>query len=563
MNALFAALKNRKSLVCVFLGALTGVVVGLQALDPQFVAGRGKWLGPENDLIAYLVAWNYYIIDRWRLPLFSLPAMGYPEGGNVLFNDGLPLTALVTKIVYRVLGVRENPFGWWVFLTYVLQGAMAARLVCAVGVRSVWACTAAAVLAIVNISFGSRLWHTALSSHFVLLWVLALHFESLRRGRAKVIELSVVLALALLINAYLFAMVFAFVVATLFALWLRGQLTRRDARDSALGAAASVVLGIIAGYGLFLTNPTTMKSHGFGGYSWNLVSLLLPPDGVFGFLAGVSRDATHGQYEGESYIGRGALLLLVLCLAFMPRRVFVHIKTYWVYVAMLVAFAVYAASNLVYAGDVLLIAYNLPQFAIDLGNYFRATGRFIWPLAYSLMVLPVACIFRWWHPAAAVPVALLAVFLQVQEARPIMEYRRRQMAQPSEHLLDTRFNIWLVEHQRLWQYPSWDCGGLRGSKRAWGNREANRELQVQLAAARLGVPTNSVYTSRVLKNCSTERAWESNPQIEDGTLYVLGLEAVEESPTLTSLARSNACVTLEWAIVCSRSWSPMAASGSK
>ena len=63
---------------------------------------------------------------------------------------------------------------------------MAARLVCAVGVRSVWACAAAAVLAIVNTSFGSRMGHTALSSHFLLLWALALHFESLRRGRAKI-----------------------------------------------------------------------------------------------------------------------------------------------------------------------------------------------------------------------------------------------------------------------------------------------------------------------------------------------------------------------------------------
>ena len=32
----------------------------------------------------------------------------------------------------------------------------------------------------------SRMGHTALSSHFLLLWVLALHFESLRRGRAKI-----------------------------------------------------------------------------------------------------------------------------------------------------------------------------------------------------------------------------------------------------------------------------------------------------------------------------------------------------------------------------------------
>ena len=60
----------------------------------QFIAGTGgKWIRPENDYVAYLVAWNYYIVDTWRFPLFDLPAMGYPEGGSVLFNDALPLTA--------------------------------------------------------------------------------------------------------------------------------------------------------------------------------------------------------------------------------------------------------------------------------------------------------------------------------------------------------------------------------------------------------------------------------------------------------------------------------------
>ena len=84
---------------------------------------------------------------------------------------------------------------------------------------------------------------------------------------------------------------------------------------------------MIAGYGVFLTNPTTMKSQGFGLYSWNLVGLLLPPRGVFGFLAGIPRDGTHGQYEGESFIGLGALLLLVLCVAFTPRKVLASIRT--------------------------------------------------------------------------------------------------------------------------------------------------------------------------------------------------------------------------------------------
>jgi hypothetical protein len=231
-----------------------------------------------------------------------------------------------------------------------------------------------------------------------------------------------------------------------------------------------------------------------------------------------------------------------------------------VYVATLVAFAVYAASNLVYASHVLVVAYSLPQFALDLGNYFRATGRFIWPLAYTLMILPIACIFRWWHPAPAIAVAALVMSLQLHEGWRGFEWRRRLTAQAYEDLIDTpRMQGWLAGHTRLWQYPSWACGGLEGSKRSWGNRESNRELQVELATARAGLPTNSVYTSRMLKSCANELTWAANPQLEDGVLYLIGREAVPVSPTLTSLARSNACITVEWGVVCSRTWLQMAA----
>src|SRR5262245_44302069 len=85
---------RHKLFVCILAGALVGTWLGLKSLDWGFIVGTGgKWIRPDNDFIAYLVAWNYFIVDDWRLPVFSLPAMGYPEGGNVLFNDGLPLTA--------------------------------------------------------------------------------------------------------------------------------------------------------------------------------------------------------------------------------------------------------------------------------------------------------------------------------------------------------------------------------------------------------------------------------------------------------------------------------------
>ena len=536
-------------------GALVGLIVGLCVLDPQFIAGTGgKWVRPENDYVAYLVAWHYYVVDAWRLPLFALPAMGYPEGGSVLFNDALPLTAVVTKLLYQRTGILVNPFGWWILLTYVLQGTMAARLVCAAGVRSVAACIAAAVFAVVNTTFTSRMGHTALSSQFLLLWAMALYFESVRRGRLRSIEIVAALAITLLVNAYLFAMVAAVAVVTAIAVGLRRQLRPRDLGMLSAGAVLVGVLGLVAGYGVLLVNPSTMKSEGFGLYSWNLTGLLLPPDGLFGLLTNFPRYGTHGQYEGEAYIGRGALALLLICVVVMPAKVLGQLQRHKPYFVLLAIFAIFAASNAVYAGNKLLIEYPLPGFAVDLSNYFRATGRFIWPLSYTLAILPVALIFRSWHPAAAFVAAAIAVTLQVTEAAGDLRYRRTLTTQAYADLIDgPQMRAWLQRHERLWQYPSWACGGLVPVRR-WPSRDANRELQLQLEASKAGIPTNSVYTSRVLKNCRVEAEWLARPTVEPGVLYVLAPHAVRASSSLADLARSDACVALDWAVVCSASW---------
>ena len=57
--------------------AIVGLLVGLDALAPPFITGSGgKWVRPENDYNAYLVAWHYFVADHWRFPIFSLPQMG-------------------------------------------------------------------------------------------------------------------------------------------------------------------------------------------------------------------------------------------------------------------------------------------------------------------------------------------------------------------------------------------------------------------------------------------------------------------------------------------------------
>jgi hypothetical protein len=540
------------------LGAAVGALLAFTALDWRYILGTGgKWVRPEGDFIGYVVAWHYFIGDAWRLPLFEVPAMEYPEGGSVIFSDALPLTALITKVLHSLFGVAVIPFGWWTFLTYVLHGAMAARLVWACGTRSLWSSLGAATLALCNIFFLWRLPHIALSSHFVLIWALAVYFESARRGRLRTVEICLLLAITMMVNAYLFAMAAVVAAATVIALWQQKQLRWIDLRTLGVGFLILVGAAIVQGYGVLLARPGSLTAPGFGVYSWNMVTLLVPPEGFWGFPRGVVRDATGGQYEGETYIGTGAVLMLVTAAVISPRALLVHVRRHPVLVATLAFLALTAASNKVYAGSRLLLAYDLPEVVESVAGTFRATGRFIWPVAYALITVPIAFVFRQLRPALAVSLMVVAIALQLKETVPTVQALRLSTSQPTlPDLIDSRrFSTWMTVHERLWQYPSFFCGGLEGSAREQLGAEANREeLQVQLLAARLNLPTNSIYSGRSFKDCAHEAKWAEQPTFEDGVLYLLGPEAVDASPALAAATASDLCMNLTWAIACSNRW---------
>jgi hypothetical protein len=224
-------------------------------------------------------------------------------------------------------------------------------------------------------------------------------------------------------------------------------------------------------------------------------------------------------------------------------------------VSLLLLFAIYAASNRVYAGGTLIASYYLPPQIEALGGFFRATGRFIWPVAYALTGLSVAAVFRWVRPSVAFAIAAAAVWLQLQEAQPIQNYFKTVTGRADAESLDLEYFGRLIhEHERVWQYPSYSCGGLAGPTRQWGGLDTNRELQLQLLAARAGVPTNSVYMSRMLKHCDRESQWADAPRFEDGVLYFLSWKTTLETPAIARLVASGPCTGLSWGIVCSNTF---------
>jgi len=206
-------------------------------------------------------------------------------------------------------------------------------------------------------------------------------------------------------------------------------------------------------------------------------------------------------------------------------------------------------TNRIFFASQLLLTVELPQLGKHMGALFRATGRFIWPLSYSLTLLPTAYVFQTWRPHAAAIVCILAAALQLAGAAPQIRAVRQSTAVPAPDLINQpQMTAWIEAHNRIWQFPSYPCGGLNLRKYDWGDAAFNREFQTQWLAARAGIPTNSIYSSRRHKDCIAEGLWGKTPRLEDGVLYIVSPPVVAASPELKEMANSRSCVTLDWAV---------------
>jgi len=227
-------------------------------------------------------------------------------------------------------------------------------------------------------------------------------------------------------------------------------------------------------------------------------------------------------------------------------------RRHWPLVIVLICFGAFAASNEVYIGRFHVLHIHLPPAILKAAGMFRSSGRFIWAPAYALSLFSLAALFKWGRRALVVPIVLIAVVLQLYEVRRLGREVRRTYDSAAPAFVNTaQVRLWMLGHARVFQFPSWGCGGL-SAKPEDPTVSSLSELQINLTAARLGLATNTVYTSRLVKDCGAESQWPEKPEMDDGTLYLLNKRRVNTTPQLAALANSSRCVDAEWGLVCSR-----------
>ncbi|MET0226869.1 MAG: DUF6311 domain-containing protein [Dokdonella sp.] len=508
-----------------WLAFVCGLLFAALTLSGDYVLGGGAyWTLPFGDAAKGEIGWFYYARDTWQFPLFATSAYHTPEGSSMVLSDSLPLFALPAKLIYRLAWPAGSTppiyTGLWVALCLVLQAVAASRVLRVLGVAD-WRVHLAGIvlfcyLPIVFLRFGQA----ALMGQFVILFALEGYLRAKRMGltRRQWIWLCALPPLVLLIHPYLSAMCGALVAATILDQWRdrRHGVAGVLLRFGGIGVGALVVM-LVGGF--FAAASSDFGDYGL--YSMNLLSPWVPfPQTSSGSLLHTEMPVIEGtnQWEGGAYLGAGVFLLCVVALPALRnwRR---NLHRHAVLFVVLILVLAFAISHRIGFGSHELMRLPLPDALLHVLSQFRGSGRFVWVAVYALLAALIVAVVRRYDGRRVLLILGVAAVLQVVDAWP-MQRGVRAASAASQTVSSVDLSAWtrlIGEHQRIFEFPSFECGGLFGREIA-GSKF--RELEFDWIAAQQNKPTNSAYLARFTKDCTRERLDALAHHDEPGVLYL-------------------------------------------
>lgn len=383
----------------------------------------------EKDIIQHYTGWLFYRQSPLGFPLGMSEAMNYPQGAAVTYTDSVPLMAIMFRILSPLLPQTFQYFGLYTLLCYMLQGASAALLL-TVFLRSPAAVLLGSGMFILSPIMIERAFrHTALASHFLILFALYLYFANKHEGPWRYRRGYLVLAgLATAIHPYFLPMIFAILFADLIEHMI---LARKLIKPVLFLLAAFAVVGAVGfSIGAFST-PSSGGSTGYGYFCMNLNSVFNPVScsGIQWSRVLPALPQGLGSYDGFNYLGLGILIsfplaVLLWMIANFRTRLWTMLKTHFGLIFVCACLTAFAVSCTVLANTRVLLTIQLPAFLMNLGSTFRSSGRMFYPVYYLILLFTVAFFGRRFGEKKGAVLLALILAVQAWDISPALAVKR-------------------------------------------------------------------------------------------------------------------------------------------
>ena len=519
-------------------GALVGCIffvwiAGGRVIDPS----QYQWLMKLDWRINFL-GWHLFRNDPWRIPPGLVEGYLAGEGTTIGFTDSVPLAALALKPFDGWLPTPFQYFGLWLLLCFVLQGMFGA-LITRVATRSSLTQAVGGGLFVVVPTLLIRVGHPALTAHFVLLWALWLYLRSERNRPAPVRSHALLGACVGLIHPYLAAMTLGILVS----LPLRDR-SLRSAASFSIAVIATVAAWWIGGF-VSVSNTTDLSAGGLGLYSMNVLSPITPR-GWSTMLPEQPVAHEMQAYEGFQYLGIGTIGLIAAgVIVLLVKRKSISWSFVLPIAAVCTLSALYALSPRVTLGDDVLMDWTNPT--VDRLAFFRASGRFFWPMTYLLLAGAIAVVVSRLRAPVALIILAAALVLQFVDQRNAHAERRATSRSDAFHawprqLLSPAWDTVLPHYERIVIVPASQCGGA-----------PIEHEELAFLAGMHGLTINSGLGARWDESsrrryCGALEVDVSSGRVEDRALYVV--TARHEQRLRESARTPVVCGTIDVARVC-------------
>ncbi len=324
----------------------------------------------------------FYRMDEWRWPIFTHVNLAYPYGISVHGTDGSPLLSLIFKFFHKAFGMSpEVQFvGVWMFFCYILQ-AIASVLIFRHAFKNKFYIVVGSLFFVSAPIMMTRVFvHINLMCHFIVLFTLLIYLNN-RLTKKEWIWMGVLYSFGILTCPYFLPIISGFFFILMYQkFWIEKTLSLQNLIKGLLFLAA--VFGIWFYLLGMVSTEQNLASGGWRTLGLNLTALFNPiwsQSQVFNTLTPAA------DFDADNYFGFGLLILLLISFPSV-KQLFSseNLKRNYPLALLLLGLTLFALSSQVKLGTAVVLDYK-PGALIDwLGNVFRYSGRFFWPVWYLL-----------------------------------------------------------------------------------------------------------------------------------------------------------------------------------
>lgn len=549
--------KDRPFWLLLAVSLTLGTAHALTFLPLPLILGHGPfWEFPAGTVPGSLIdmgqaysGYLYLVQAPWTLPLLHVPNLDPPTGQNTFWLDPVPWVGLIGKLIFSATGRCLNLLGIFLFLCFMLPGVAMTFLFRTTGRRGLIFAIAGSLLTNAMPLLLFEWGHIALCAHFLPILAIALYLQTQRYPNDLHIMAGwlVLLTVTALTHMYLFVMVGGCWSA---AIVQKGLNRRESVRGLTMEALATIglLLCIMTVTGILNPDLQSGGTRDFGIYSLNLGSPLVPQ--LSGVLPPLRTYWIGMRSQVFGYVGLGALAVILISIPHMPEYFGAAIRSHLAMTCVFIIFFLFALSNRITFGSHILLEIPLPdRLAYGLGT-FRASGRFFWPVAYTVLAMAILVIADTFQCRTTLAVLGLACILQLIDAGPV----RNAVATSSRHALAQVFDRGRAEERigsarALMIFPTAGCLDTEGNDAQLDRRLLQAVVELELAAARHNLPVNSVVRPRIATDCRAELNTKRQG-LRPGTDYFYLTPFTAGPDQLNGLERADVCSALDWLQVC-------------